>query len=573
MKCKLCWTAFGYLLQARHSRRTCGLAFVLLWVGACVASGAQEPVALLHEAQVSPQCCRPELRGLIAGGELDGQPTKSVYFFPGESADYNRPLYTAHPALAEDKHWNSDPSTRAKVIDRIEATHANTLVMSYWGDEMTRWSPMAIDDTSLRGVIDAVRGRPMVIAPVLESGYDPHDADRPHWRFAEEFPYADGVYSVAQLAPGLIARIHALYTLFEHDLDHWAKLYDRRGRPRYVVHIIGAYALQIPDVPGRSSAATVADAFDAVAAVIRERDGIDIGFTLDVGAAHGGAETFTAREYGPAFEACDAVLAIQGFLTEIYTGRVISSLPFTPPFDNNKNLDHLLRDKLALIDGWVETGVPVIYDVSPGFDGRFVWLVYGTGYWGDNFSYTSDDWRNRQSEQKGRGTYGVTFNTWNGFTEGYAAVPTVEHDSVIYDWLTDLFEPDPRECSHVEYRGGQSTHRLAGPVCETWREHGGGHGFLGRPTSDEVRSARGSVVSFQGGSIFASRATGAHEVHGAIHAEYARLGFDASCLGLPISDEEPIKGGRISHFQHGEIRFVWGQWRATSRCEITLSSR
>jgi hypothetical protein len=35
---------------------------------------------------------------------------------------------------------------------------------------------------------------------------------------------------------------------------------------------------------------------------------------------------------------------------------------------------------------------------------------------------------------------GITFNTWNGYTEGYAAVPTDEYGDSAVVWLQSLFQ-------------------------------------------------------------------------------------------------------------------------------------
>lgn len=50
--------------------------------------------------------------------------------------------------------------------------------------------------------------------------------------------------------------------------------------------------------------------------------------------------------------------------------------------------------------------------------------------------------------------------------------------------------------------------------------------------------------------------TGAHEVHGAILDLWASLGFERSRLGYPTSDETDMPGGRVSHFEHGQIRWT-----------------
>ena len=60
-------------------------------------------------------------RALLASPGFQGQPMKGIYFFAGESAG-NLYLYTTHPYLADDRHWNSDPASRARVMDRIVAT-------------------------------------------------------------------------------------------------------------------------------------------------------------------------------------------------------------------------------------------------------------------------------------------------------------------------------------------------------------------------------------------------------------------------------------------------------------------
>jgi uncharacterized protein with LGFP repeats len=64
----------------------------------------------------------------------------------------------------------------------------------------------------------------------------------------------------------------------------------------------------------------------------------------------------------------------------------------------------------------------------------------------------------------------------------------------------------------------------------------------------------GRFNHFQGGSIYWTPATGAHEVHGAIRDRWASLGWERSRLGYPTSDELVWAGtGRVSRFQGGSI--------------------
>jgi hypothetical protein len=315
-----------------------------------------------------------------------------------------------------------------------------------------------------------------------------------------------------------------------------------------------------------------ARAFDEVAAQVEARYQISIGFTLDAI----GNQRYSAypNQAGAALERTRSVLAVQGFASEVFSRKVRSGprcaqqknwLECQPQDNNIDNLERLADWKREAVLDWVRTGVPLILDVNNGFDGRIVWskVPEGAFYWGDNLDYTEDRWRNWMSQLKwisqlkGSGIKGITFDSWNGYTEGYAAVPSIEHGSTVVDWLMDLLEPPPWDCSHMHYVNGARTHRVYGAICKKWIELGADRGF-GAPVSGELPSARGRVSYFTGGkAIYWSKATQAHEVHGSIARTYRRFGADASCLGLPISDEEATEGGRVSYFEYGRI--VWQQ--------------
>jgi hypothetical protein len=86
---------------------------------------------------------------------------------------------------------------------------------------------------------------------------------------------------------------------------------------------------------------------------------------------------------------------------------------------------------------------------------------------------------------------------------------------------------------------------------------GGNTGFLGSPTTPETPTPDGvgRYRHFQGGSIYWSPQTGAHEVHGAIRDKWSNLGWERSTLGYPVTDEMPTPGGtgRFNNFQRGSI--------------------
>jgi uncharacterized protein with LGFP repeats len=119
-------------------------------------------------------------------------------------------------------------------------------------------------------------------------------------------------------------------------------------------------------------------------------------------------------------------------------------------------------------------------------------------------------------------------------------------------------------------------HEVHGWISVEWQALGWERSVLGYPTSDETGTPDGvgRFNHFQFGSIYWTPATGAHEVHGAIYAEWASLGSERSVLGYPTTDESipPGGGGRYNHFQagsiywtpatgahevHGAIRAVW----------------
>lgn len=94
-----------------------------------------------------------------------------------------------------------------------------------------------------------------------------------------------------------------------------------------------------------------------------------------------------------------------------------------------------------------------------------------------------------------------------------------------------------------------------GGIYRKWAQHRWENGFLGFPLTNETSTPdrTGRYNHFEGGSIYWTPRTGAHEVHGAIRARWAAMGWERSYLGYPTSDEFSIPGGRRSNFQYGYI--------------------
>jgi len=96
-----------------------------------------------------------------------------------------------------------------------------------------------------------------------------------------------------------------------------------------------------------------------------------------------------------------------------------------------------------------------------------------------------------------------------------------------------------------------------GAIAQKWQSLGGVGGFLRQPLTNETTTPDGvgRFNHFEGGSIYWTPATEAHEVHGYIRDKWASLGWERSELGYPISDELDMgdKRGRLSNFQAGTI--------------------
>jgi uncharacterized protein with LGFP repeats len=122
--------------------------------------------------------------------------------------------------------------------------------------------------------------------------------------------------------------------------------------------------------------------------------------------------------------------------------------------------------------------------------------------------------------------------------------------------------------THFSGAGGASiywspktgAHEVHGAIRAKWASLGWEKGKLGYPLTDEMgtldKVGRYNHFSGSGGaSIYWSPKTGGHEVHGAIRAKWASLGWEKGRLGYPVSDEYAVPGGRQSDFRSG--RLVW----------------
>jgi uncharacterized protein with LGFP repeats len=109
----------------------------------------------------------------------------------------------------------------------------------------------------------------------------------------------------------------------------------------------------------------------------------------------------------------------------------------------------------------------------------------------------------------------------------------------------------------IYWKPATGAHSVWGAILTKWTQYGR-EAQYGYPITDELTTPDGigRYNHFENGnSIYWTVATGAHTVYGGINELWARMGWERSCLGYPVSDETdtPGGGGRTQIFQHGIV--------------------
>ncbi|HEY7510831.1 MAG TPA: hypothetical protein VIG50_11290 [Vicinamibacteria bacterium] len=555
--------------------------------------------------------------GLLASARWSHQPMKGVYFFPGEGACqasdrdggppgphatipndavwpchlaipgwwFNSKHYSYAPTDPRDLHWHDDVANRTWAVNQIASTGANVIVMSRWGPHVNNGAPMQGTLESNDQLFDAVaRTRNVLIMPAVDT-FTKGCRD-----FRTDFPSIP-----SDPAPQLLAEVEDVVRRYHSNQSHpewraaWAQMWDRDGNARYAIHWIHAASTYNND------GCEFAQGLDWIAERVLQRYGARIGFTIDPFNAYqdNHAPNFNCDVgYCPApenqcLQRAHSFLGIQGFNSELVRPgdrapyRPVPPDPWagrwaSPPAVANDRIHQVIRWKRDWIQRWIDTGLPVIFDVSPGYDGRY---VFGSGViYGDNVDGFSDGWRNGQSALKGLGMKGTVYNAWNGYTEGLVATPGVwvkpqntrlgdgRPPDGLKNWLTDYFRVDPRQCDHTHWADfGRVKHHVYGAICRKWQAMDADIGALGAPAGSEGAGCAGRRrTPFQFGAIVHG-GHGTFATYGLIGALYRTLGYDCGWLGAPVSDEKPCAarcaGGRASDFENGSIEWCPG-WTA-----------
>lgn len=104
---------------------------------------------------------------------------------------------------------------------------------------------------------------------------------------------------------------------------------------------------------------------------------------------------------------------------------------------------------------------------------------------------------------------------------------------------------------------------VVGEILAAYLGGQGPWGRLGLPTSGELLVTGGRVTHFQHGDIYWSPVTGAHTVLGEVLRRYLWVGSTSSLLGLPTGEEQDVPGGRRSAFVGGNV-----YWSATTGAHV-----
>ena len=190
-------------------------------------------------------------------------------------------------------------------------------------------------------------------------------------------------------------------------------------------------------------------------------------------------------------------------------------------------------------------GCPVMDErLTPDRSGSYQHFEYGSIY--------------RSPDTGAHEVHGAIRDKWAslGWERSFLGYPTTD----------ELVTPDQRgrfnhfEGGSIYWTPQTGAHEVHGAIRDKWASLGWERSFLGYPTTDELVTPdqRGRFNHFEGGSIYWTPQTGAHEVHGAIRDKWASLGWERSFLGYPTSDELVAQNGRdrYQYFEHGYI--YWG---------------
>ena len=367
--------------------------------------------------------------GRLANAGFENRPIRATLFFSGQARDGstwyectpspNMCLYTVEPRDSRHLMWSASAANRDYAVNQMANAGLNVICMSSWGEDSLScdvgWShaaPMQCAPKSHDELFEAATGKDILIIPFIESRGD--------WKFRDEFPHLVN----ESVAPGTVEQIVNLIDRYLKNANHpawgkqWATVYDQLGQARYAVTIIQASSNRLKC----SDHAAYADGFDRIAEEVLKMTGILVGFLIDPLPPETNAPGVfcpSPESTGPELVKTTSILGIQSFIPEIWVGK-------------GPTTDELADWKGEYSRRWEASGVPFLMDISPGYDAHLVFPL------SRKYGFTTG-WRSSLLTMAGvYGQDGLVFNSWNGYTEGMAAVPTQEYGDTVFNWLEAL---------------------------------------------------------------------------------------------------------------------------------------
>lgn len=315
--------------------------------------------------------------GNIANTGHDGDLTRGIFFFAGE-----RNSHSPYPHLQPTNEWNDQ--NVPKIFDEIKDINVNVIKLSWWGDEneTEQWAPTINTESVNRKVFEEAKKRDMLVAPVIEvsEGFE----------FWKDFP---------DNTENLEKRITSLLSQFG-DQENWLKMYNRDGEKRTVIQLIET-------IHGTSvDEDKFANTFDLVAEKIWQKTGRAIGFVIDPTPL-------------PAYGSYEGPNAQKLFDKKSILGVGAYNI-FSDGEDENKRIENAEK----VMDSWIQSGIPVVLPLVTGFNDEGTDRIHT-----QKFGNTAE-WRSRLKDfvtKYANQVKGLSFDSWNTFTEGGAVTPTVEY--------------------------------------------------------------------------------------------------------------------------------------------------
>jgi uncharacterized protein with LGFP repeats len=201
-------------------------------------------------------------------------------------------------------------------------------------------------------------------------------------------------------------------------------------------------------------------------------------------------------------------------------------------------------------------GYPITDEVDPGDGvGRFQKFEGGSIYW--------------TAETGAHEVHGEIYKKWD--------IMEWEKGILGYPKADELWTPDRSgkfqqfQYGNIYWNNGEEAFEVHGDILKKYGNYNYEQGFLGYPLSDELEAGakNGKFQRFEGGSIYWTRNTGAHEVHGDIFKKWEEENWEQGKLGYPISDQLDLPNGegKYSKFEHGRI-----EWNANDGAKIIMNS-